>query len=229
MSSYIKIHKKKLKDSDELVTATSNVLHYLRRNAKPLIFISLVVLILITSWAGLMVYKGKLIKDINREIFLISKDAGSLKEIPAEKIDRLKKLEHRFLAKNIYSNLYIGHFYYKNGKYEEAINEYKKVLESKGSPVMKQNAIIGLVSSYEALGKYKDAINVLLKILNENEKNISNKEEIYISLGRLYEESGDYKSAIEKYQFVVEKFPNIRNIEEIKEKVSGFRKSEIFR
>ena len=223
MSSYIKIHKKKLKDSDELVSATSNVLHYLRRNAKPLIFISLVVLILITSWAGLMVYKDKLNKDINREIFLISKEVGSLKEIPAEKIDRLKKLEHKFLAKNIYSSLYIGHFYYKNGKYEDAINEYKKVLESKGSPTMKQNAIIGLVHSYESLGKYKDAINVLLKILNENEKNISNKEEIYISLGRLYEESGDYKSAIEKYQFVVEKFPNIRNIEEIKEKAKNLK------
>lgn len=223
MSSYIKTHKKKLKDSDELVTATSNVLHYLRRNAKPLLFISLVVLILITSWAGLMVYKGKLNKDINREIFLISKDAGSLKEIPAEKIDRLKKLEHKFLAKNIYSNLYIGHFYYKNGKYEDAITEYKKVLESKGSPLMKQNAIIGLVSSYESLGKYKDAINVLLKILNENEKNISNKEEIYLSLGRLYEESGDYKSAIEKYQLVIDKFPYIRNIEEIKEKAKNLK------
>jgi len=221
MSSYIKIHKKKLKDSDELVTATSTALHYLRRNAKPLIFVSLVVLILITSWAGLMVYKGKLNKDINREIFLISKDAGSLKEIPVEKIDRLKKLEHKFLAKNIYSNLYIGHFYYKNGKYEDAINEYKKVLESKGRPVMKQNAIIGVVYSYESLGKYKDAINILLKSMKENE--LTSKEDMYISLARLYEESGDYKSAIEKYQFVIDKFPYIPSINGIKEKVNNLK------
>ncbi len=221
MSSYIKIHKKKLKDSDELVTATSTALHYLRRNAKPLIFVSLVVLILITSWAGLMVYKGKLNKDINREIFLISKDAGSLKEIPVEKIDRLKKLEHKFLAKNIYSNLYIGHFYYKNGKYEDAINEYKKVLESKGSPVMKQNAMIGVVYSYESLGKYKDAINILLKSMKENE--LTSKEDMYISLARLYEESGDYKSAIEKYQFVIDKFPYIPSINGIKEKVNNLK------
>jgi len=34
---------------------------------------------------------------------------------------------------------------------------------------------------------------------------------------------GDYKSAIEKYQFVVEKFPNIRNIEEIKEKAKNLK------
>ena len=221
MGSYIKIHKKKHKDSDELVTATSNVLHYLRRNAKPLIFISLVVLILITSWAGLMVYKGKLNKDINREIFLISKDAGSLKEIPVEKIDGLKKLEHKFLARNIYSNLYIGHFYYKNGKYEDAINEYKKVLESKGRPVMKQNAIIGVVYSYESLGKYKDAINILLKSMKENE--LTSKEDMYISLARLYEESGDYKSAIEKYQFVIDKFPYIPSINGIKEKVNNLK------
>ena len=221
MGSYIKIHKKKHKDSDELVTATSTALHYLRRNAKPLIFVSLVVLILITSWAGLMVYKGKLNKDINREIFLISKDAGSLKEIPVEKIDGLKKLEHKFLARNIYSNLYIGHFYYKNGKYEDAINEYKKVLESKGRPVMKQNAIIGVVYSYESLGKYKDAINILLKSMKENE--LTSKEDMYISLARLYEESGDYKSAIEKYQFVIDKFPYIPSINGIKEKVNNLK------
>lgn len=223
MSSYIKIHKKKLKDSDELVNATSNMMHYLRRNAKPLIFISLVVLILITSWGGLAFYKDKLNKDINKEIFFILKETKPQKEVPPQKIDALKKLENKLFGKNSYSNLYVGHFYYKNGRYEDAINEYKKVLESKNSLLVKENAIIGLGYSYESLGKYKDAINILQKIVNESGKDLSNKEEIYISLGRLYEESGDYKSATEKYQFVIDKFPYIRNIEEIKEKAKNLK------
>jgi tetratricopeptide (TPR) repeat protein len=222
MNTYTKINKKKLKE-DELVAATSNALIYIRKNSKPITFITLVILILATSWMGLLFYKEKLNNDINREIFFILKETKSQTAVPQQKIDNLKKLEKKLFGNNIYSSLYLGHIYYRNGKFEDAINEYKKVLESKSSPLLKQNAVTGLGYSYESLGKYKDAINVFLKILNENNKTISNKEEIYISLGRLYEESGDYKSALEKYQFVVEKFPNIRNIEEIKEKAKSLK------
>ena len=71
------------------------------------------------------------------------------------------------------------------------------------------------------MGKYKDAINILLKSMKENE--LTSKEDMYISLARLYEESGDYKSAIEKYQFVIDKFPYIPSINGIKEKVNNLK------
>src|SRR3989338_2125612 len=185
MSIYSRINKKKLKE-DEFITATSKAVTYIRKNSKPITFIILIAFILATSWIGLLFYKDKLNKDINKEIFFILKETKSQTDVPQQKIANLKK-----------------------------------VMESKSSPLMKQNAVMGLGYSYESLGKYKDAISVFLKILND--KDISNKEEIYISLGRLYEESGDYKSALEKYQFVIEKFPNIRNIEEIKEKSKNLK------
>lgn len=220
MSTYSRINKKKLKE-DEFITATSKAVTYIRKNSKPITFIILIAFILATSWIGLLFYKDKLNKDINKEIFFILKETKSQTDVPQQKIANLKKLEKKLFGNNIYSNLYLGHLYYRSGKYEDAVNEYKRVMESKSSPLMKQNAVMGLGYSYESLGKYKDAISVFLKILND--KDISNKEEIYISLGRLYEESGDYKSALEKYQFVIEKFPNIRNIEEIKEKAKNLK------
>ncbi|MEK7846404.1 MAG: tetratricopeptide repeat protein [Nitrospinota bacterium] len=110
---------------------------------------------------------------------------------------------------------------YKNGKYEDAIKEYKRVIESESSQLMKDMASLGIGYSYEALGQYREAINLFSKNLNEKGENL--KEEIYISLGRFYEKLGDNKSALEKYQIVIEKFPQSRNIEAIKEKIWKFK------
>lgn len=221
MSIYKRIYKKKLKGRDELETSTSKIIGYLHKNSKPITFITLIILILISSWGGLRFYKDNLAEKISKEIYYTVKDLDSLKEIPPEKIDKLKKLEGNYLFESGYSNLYLGHFYYKNGKYEEAIKEYKKVIESRNTQLMKDMALLGIGYSYEALGQYKEAINLFSKNLNEKDENL--KEEIYISLGRFYEKLGDNKSALEKYQLVIEKFPQSRNIEAIKEKIWKFK------
>jgi tetratricopeptide (TPR) repeat protein len=216
MSSYRRIFKKKLKEQDELVTTTSTVLTYIRKNSKTITFIALIALISISTWAGFMIYKDRLDKTIHKDIYETIKTSTKLQGIPQEKIDNLKKLEERYFNKDVYLNLYLGHFYYKNKKYENASSEYKKILETKSSSLIRESASIGLGYSYEASGKYKDAINILQNAINNN--SLLNKEEIYITIGRLYEELGDYKSAIEKYQFIIDNFPNIPNIEMIKEK-----------
>lgn len=223
MGSYRRIYRKKLKKSDEIVTASSNILIFFHKNSKSIIFITLIILISVSSWAGFNLYKNKLNETINKEIYNILKEPVSLKEIPQHKIDKVKITGKKYLSKNAYPHIYLGHFYYKNGKYEEAIKEYKGVLEAKSSPLMKENAAIGIGYSYEALGRYMDAINTFTKFIKENESSLMNKEELYVSLGRFYEELGDYKSASEKYQYVIDKFSNLRNIEEIKEKAKKLR------
>lgn len=217
MSTYRRIFKKKLKEPDELITTTSSVLTYIRKNSKTITFITLIVLISISTWAGFMVYKDRLDERIHKDIYETIKSSAKLQGIPQEKIDNLSKIKEKYFSKNAYLNLYLGHFYYKNKKYEDASAEYKKILETKNSSLIKESALIGLGYSYEALGKYKDAINIFQNAINDN--NLPNKEEMYISLGRLYEESGNYKSAIEKYKFAIDSFQNISNIDAIKEKI----------
>lgn len=217
MSSYRRIFKKKLREPDELVTTTSSVLTYIRKNSKVIIFITLIALISISTWAGFMIYKDRLNETAHKDIYKTIKVSKKLQVIPQENIDSLRKLKEKYFSKNAYLNLYLGHFYYKNKKYEDAVAEYKKVLETKNNYLIKESALIGLGYCYEALGKYKDAINIFQNAIND--KSIMNKEEIYISLGRFYEESGDYKSAIEKYQFAVDNFSGISNIELLKEKI----------
>jgi tetratricopeptide (TPR) repeat protein len=221
MSIYKRIYKKKLKGPNELETSTSKLISYFHKNSKPIIFITLIILILISSWGGLRFYKDSLAEKTSKEIYYALKELDPLKEVPPEKIEKLKKLEGSYLFKSGYSNLYLGHFYYKNGKYEDAIKEYKRVIESESSQLMKDMASLGIGYSYEALGQYKEAINLFSKNLNEKDENL--KEEIYISLGRFYEKLGDNKSALEKYQIVIEKFPQSRNIEAIKEKIWKFK------
>src|SRR3990167_5989003 len=204
MSIYKRIYKKKLKGADELETTTSMLISYLHKNSKPIIFITLIILILISSWGGFRFYKDNLAEKTSKEIYYA-----------------LKKLEGSYLFKSGYSNLYLGHFYYKNGKYEDAIKEYKKVIESESSQLRKDMASLGIGYSYEAMGQYKEAINLFSKNLNGKDENL--KEEIYISLGRFYEKLGDNKSALEKYKIVIEKFPQSRNIEAIKEKIWKFK------
>jgi tetratricopeptide (TPR) repeat protein len=224
MSTYRRIYKKKLKESVKIDNLTTQILNYVRKNLRFLIFISLIVLISVSGWAGFIIYKGNIDEKIKKEIYFIQKESVNLKEISLEKIEKLKKLDKSYLKKNNLINLYLGHFYYKNAKFEDAVNEYKKVLESKSSPLLKEVALTGLGYSYEALGRYKDAVNTFNEILNnQDEKNLLNKEELYISLGRFYEELGDNKSALEKYQFVADKFPYIQNFEEIKEKIKRLK------
>ncbi len=221
MSSYRRIFKKKLKETDELVTKTSGLLLYIRKNSKSIIFIALISLISVSTWAGFMLYKGKLNERINKDIYEIKKASEKLQEIPQEKIGNLVKIKGKYFSKNTYLNLYLGHFYYKNKKYEDALAEYKKILEIKNNSLIRESALVGLGYCYEALGKYEDAISIFQDAIKGNSP--LNKEEIYISLGRLYEESGKYKSAMEKYQFIIENFPNNTNIEAIKEKVRKFK------
>lgn len=86
-----------------------------------------------------------------------------------------------------------GSSYYEQGKYDEAIKEFKKFTE-----ISPQTAFghYSLGLSYQAKGAFKEAIQYYKKCINQKVK----ERDCYVRVGEIYDQTGDRKEACLRYK-----------------------------
>ena len=105
----------------------------------------------------------------------------------------LKKVKAPIIPKDLLDQLDRGNELFANGKYDEAIEEFKKLLKKR--PEFYQiNINIG--NAYMKKEDYNTALNYFKKVLNKDPSNV----EALISCGNCYVELKDYKKAIEIFK-----------------------------
>jgi Flp pilus assembly protein TadD len=95
----------------------------------------------------------------------------------------------------------LGTLYYKNAKYQEAIEIFQKVVE-KADPNSKEyaDAMISMAFSYDFLGESEEARKTYLAALDK----VPNNKDLIFNLGRLNFMQKSYEDAIKNFQKVLE-------------------------
>jgi tetratricopeptide (TPR) repeat protein len=93
----------------------------------------------------------------------------------------------------------LGGVYFSLGKYEEAANNFEKVIETAKNPNVKKMVQVNLALTYTKLGTLamadgnsNKAIGFLLKAVQN-----SNYDAAYLALAKIYSETGSYDKSIE--------------------------------
>ncbi|MCP2518817.1 tetratricopeptide repeat protein [Candidatus Aminicenantes bacterium AC-335-A11] len=146
-------------------------------------------------WVASWLRGGLWYIDFEKEGYLPKKISVTISELrrnPDVEII-LKKLKAPVIPKELLDQLDKGNKLFADGKYDEAIEEYKKLLEKR--PEFYQiNINIG--NAYMKKEDYETAISYFQKVLEKDPKNA----EALISSGNCYVELKDYKKAIEIFK-----------------------------
>ena len=97
----------------------------------------------------------------------------------------------------------LGELYFQYQRYEEALNEYQKVLKLSTRSVETRMRIVGC---YEKQNRYELAIDELLKIVAESPEYYAAR----LKLGKLYYDANKVPDAIEQWENVLRSQPNNR-------------------
>lgn len=109
----------------------------------------------------------------------------------------------------------LGYAYYKQGDYQNAINEFNKIIDGKNS--VAQNAYYHLAESYLKLGQKQQALNAF-KNASEMDFSPEIQEDAFLNYAKLsYEIGNSYKSVPQVLLSFIEKYPNNKNNERLKD------------
>jgi tetratricopeptide (TPR) repeat protein len=101
-------------------------------------------------------------------------------------------------------------------KDDEAVDEYKKVLDASKDSSWAPKALLGMGNAYFKLKKYDDARNQYLKILDQyhlyDELNL-----VYLKLGQTYEAQQKWKEAHGAFQTLVQQYPKSFEVSEARD------------
>ncbi len=222
-----KVKKKKVQDADEFLTTSGKLFLYVSNNWKSILSWSIGLLLIILISIGFVYNKkrkyAKAFEELYKATVLLEsenqEDNNDVKEKVSEIYEEIIRKYPRTKAAG-YANLYLGHIYYEKGLYDKAIEAYNEVKDKWGG-ILREDAWEGIGYSYERLGKYKEAIDIYNKII-EGEGSMP-KGQYYISLGRCYEEIKDKEGASKAYTEFIEKYPDSKEAEMIKDKIKELK------
>jgi tetratricopeptide (TPR) repeat protein len=109
----------------------------------------------------------------------------------------------------------LGYAYYKQGEYQNAINEFNKIVDGKNA--VAQNAYYHLAESYLKLNQKQQALNAF-KNASEMDFSLEIQEDAWLNYAKLsYEIGNSYKSVPQVLLSFIEKYPNNKNNEALKD------------
>ncbi len=107
----------------------------------------------------------------------------------------------------------LGNVYYSQGKYQDAIDNFEKVLETSKNDTVKSTVKFNLSLSYTALATaaekdkaYKKAIGYLSKAVSYNDYDFA-----YLALARIYVQTSQYDRAIQAAEKALKYKKNIKD------------------
>lgn len=110
-----------------------------------------------------------------------------------------------------------GTAYYEQKKYDEAIKQFKKVIEL--SPNMSLG-YYALGLSYQAKGAFKEAVSYYKNCLNKGVK----ERDCYVRIGELYDQAGNKKESYLRYKLALKATEGYEKINKIDPKDTGQQK-----
>ncbi|MCT8338459.1 tetratricopeptide repeat protein [Flavobacteriaceae bacterium TK19130] len=133
----------------------------------------------------------------------------------AEAIPYLKGYKGRRGKWNNTDYYQLGYAYYKQGDYQQAINEFNKIIDGKNA--VAQNAYYHLAESYLELGQKQQALNAF-KNASEMDFSAEIREDAFLNYAKLsYEIGNSYESVPSVLLSFIETYPDNKNNEALQD------------
>jgi tetratricopeptide (TPR) repeat protein len=220
--------KELLKEPDEFITTTGQIIRWTKANPKPIMygvgaFIAIIVLVGLYGFyqdnraqvsAGLL---GQILSQYGQA----SADGDPVQALAAVAPD-FDHLVQKFNGQPAgkLGCLFYAHFSLKAREPQKAVELYGKALKRLGDdPAMKPIILYGLASAHQAAGDASEAISIYKKILSL--ETTTNKDSAVFHLGRLYAEKGQPEKSREMYDKLAADYPDSTFAQMAKERVAG--------
>ncbi len=114
------------------------------------------------------------------------------------------------------AHLLLGHLYLESSRWEEALREYEKAVNSSDAEQV-IDAYRGMGKVYWRLGQHEKAAEYIEKAIDlaENSKNVDMLGISTIDLANVYSDWGKYEKAKELYKYAIKYLESVSNISEI--------------
>lgn len=210
----IKVSKKRqVKEPDQFISISNQILDYISNNIRTVIFMSVAFFILAGIVVGLWVHRGISKKEALTLYYRAHQKDGSLAKDLQELTERYP---HTAIARC--ALLELGNIYYKSHDIDKAISAYQRYEEQSSHGDLRLFVYDSLGYCFESKGDYVRASQFFKKIIKEEGDFLH--EMAYINLGRVYEKAGNTTDAIRNYQEFIKRYPNSPYLPMIKDKLS---------
>ena len=211
----IKIKKKEVKKTDELITFGSRVLNWCSENIKIATAVVAGVALLLVITGVVFFYKA------NREAHAAnlyqkalalypsgSPGGNNLKEYYSQATTALEEVQQRYGSTTVATTALVdlGNIYFDQGAYDKTILCYKDFLQrTNRSHPLHDPVLMSLGETYEAKESYEDALRTYELLAKEGAPVYQVQAQLY--LGRVYEAMGDKPQAMVHYDNYLNESP----------------------
>ena len=210
----IKIKKKEVKKTDELITFGSRVLNWCSENIKIATAVVAGVALLLVITGVVFFYKA------NREAHAANLYQKALALYPsgspggnnlakyAQATTALEEIQQRYGSTAVATTALVdlGNIYFDQGAYDKTIRCYNDFLQrTDRSHPLHDPVLMSLGETYEAKESYEDALKTFQLLVKEGAPVYQSQAQLY--LGRVYESKGDKSQAMVHYDNYLNESP----------------------
>jgi tetratricopeptide (TPR) repeat protein len=197
-----RIKRRKLKE-DELVSTISKVTRFVRKHAKEIYFLGVIIIIALLLYSSYSFYRNfnyKKRSEIVKQIIELSSDLGN----NSQKIKRLEELASK---KGIFriAGIFLASHYIEIGEFDKAKKQLEK-FPKRPKDFFYYQALSLESDIYFIEGQYEKALSLLLEIEKENPENYV-LDYVLFKIGQCYEKMDRKNEALIYYQKLQEYYP----------------------
>jgi tetratricopeptide (TPR) repeat protein len=212
--------KELLKKPDEFITLSTRIIIWVKANAQKTIWIGSGAIALVAIYFGYSFYQ-------NRQERLAHEKYFSALEIsePEKKIKKLEEITNEFPRTKAAADSWVtsGHLYYQKKEYSRAVASYQAALNNGNIPPVFRTLIQeNLAYALEQKGDLQQAAATFSEIAQGKENFL--KEDVLLSLARVYEKLNKPQEAKATYQTFIKSFPKSIYSPLVKERLAKFEK-----
>jgi predicted negative regulator of RcsB-dependent stress response len=195
--------KEMLKRPDEFLTLSTQVLSWVKENYPMAIWLGSGVVLLLILFFGYSAYQNRQEKQAHEKYFTIQESTDSNQRI--KQLEALVKDYPR--TKAAYASwVTLGQLYYQKKDFPRAAWAYRSALNQGKFPSSFKVLILeDLAYAYEEQGDLQQAAKIFAELSREKENLL--KEDIFLSLARVYQKMGKSQEAKATYQNFLQSFP----------------------
>jgi tetratricopeptide (TPR) repeat protein len=223
-----KTRKELLKEPDEFITISGKIIGFIAEHKNQLTYALGVIVALALIFSG---YRFFSIRSENRAAALLDQSLATYEKVKKDGqavaaydqvsadfqmiIDKYGSKPSGKIAKLDYANIC-----YEAGKYDQAIELYKRSLtDFEAHPVIHNQVVGSLGYAYEQQADYATAV-IYFKQLSSAPDTIMRAEALY-NLGWLYDKLGQTDKSQEAYNKIISDYPDFIYIDLVKERMLG--------
>jgi len=221
--------KELLKEPDEFMTTTGEVIRYVRENPRVVSIAGVIALVCLLAVFGFFTYKKQ---QQTRSHELFEKAAGDYEALmrgpaPAspqqldalfERFDLIAK-DYPSLPAGEMALLYSGHVLYQKKDYAGALERYTRLQSSSLSKSgLEPLALYHIATTRFALKEYEEAKRLFEDLAKDT--NSPYRREAYASVARIYEAMNKNKEAVQAYRQYLKMFPEAPDAAFVKARIA---------